>query len=206
MVTEFDQGADDAAADFVTKMREATLCIDDKYINFPIYGEDPVLLERVYCYELYHQIRQKIPAGATYGLMAEVDKRSNPLIYEIAGRKIIPDLIAHVPKSMQDNLAVVEVKRAFGFVGAGVKKDLENLTTFRTMSRHGEKIGYRKAIFLAFGDDKRFVDDVKKKANKWANDSACGKEIQLDLIMFYWHEKAGTPAVCVPWNDASLCP
>ena len=37
-------------------IQEATAAIDAMYFQLPVDGGDPVYRERVYCYELYHQM------------------------------------------------------------------------------------------------------------------------------------------------------
>jgi hypothetical protein len=38
-------------------LAEATAAIEARYFRLPIAGGDPIYRERVYCYELYHQMR-----------------------------------------------------------------------------------------------------------------------------------------------------
>lgn len=62
--------------------------------------------ERVYCYELYHQLRLALPANFLYTLQGEVDKMGHPII--TGGVK--PDFILHKSGTMNDNFLVIEVK------------------------------------------------------------------------------------------------
>src|SRR5689334_2368607 len=50
--------------------------------------------ERIYCYELYHQLRNVIGDDERYVLDGEMDKKSDP---DFAGFEKIPDFIIHVP-------------------------------------------------------------------------------------------------------------
>ena len=43
--------------EFNTKFLTASQAVDTAYMQLPISGADPVIRERVYCYELYHQLR-----------------------------------------------------------------------------------------------------------------------------------------------------
>lgn len=54
---------------------EATSRIDGMYMRLPVDGGEAQLRERVYCYELYHQLRCLWPHGCEYALNGEVDKR-----------------------------------------------------------------------------------------------------------------------------------
>ena len=119
---KINQTTDEEIA-FVDNLLKATELIDERYINLPVDGGDPILRERVYCYELYHQMRLLIPNGKPYFLMAEVDKRAHPTISKIAAKGIVPDLLAHVPGTMKHNLAAVEIKHTDGTVGGIDKRD-----------------------------------------------------------------------------------
>ena len=44
-------------------LEQATAAIASEYFRLPVWNADPVYRERVYCYELYHQMRRS-------GLMA----------------------------------------------------------------------------------------------------------------------------------------
>jgi hypothetical protein len=58
-------------------LRDATAAVSQEYFLLPIHGADPVFRERVYCYELYHQMRLLWPGGP-YRLNGEADKRAHP--------------------------------------------------------------------------------------------------------------------------------
>ena len=102
---------------------EATAAIAPEYFLLPIHGGDPVYRERVYCYELYHQMRRLWPQDCPYRLNGEVDKRAHPY-FEVGGQPK-PDLLVHQPGT-GENHAVVEVKSS-GAVARNIEKDLERL-------------------------------------------------------------------------------
>src|SRR6266568_1457380 len=89
----------------------ATAAVAPEYFRLPIHGADPVYRERVYCYELYHQMRLRWPPGSPYRLNGEVDKRSHP--YFADGGSPKPDLLVHEPGTGR-NHAVFEVKSING--------------------------------------------------------------------------------------------
>ena len=76
-------------------LRDATAAIGKEYFLLPIHGADPVYRERVYCYELYHQMRLRWPDGCVYRLNGEVDKMGHPYFQDAAAPK--PDLLVHQP-------------------------------------------------------------------------------------------------------------
>lgn len=122
----------------------ATAAIGGLYFQLPIDGGDPVFRERVYCYELYHQLRVRWPDPCPYVLNGEVDKRAHPMLRLVNAEFTIPDLLIHTPGDMQRNHAIVEVKPANGQI-AGIRKDLETLSLFR------RQVGYQRAIYLFYG-------------------------------------------------------
>ena len=96
--------------------------IDDCYFNVPRYveraGEAPTvehkLLERVYAYELYHQLRLQLGNVLPYTLHGELDKRWQEVM-RTRGLGDIPDLVFHDPGKWgrpqhEYNLVIIEVK------------------------------------------------------------------------------------------------
>jgi len=79
---------------FVGILKEATSRIEHEYFLLPVAGhEDVIYRERVYCYELYHRMREVFEeCEFPYSLAGEVDKNGHPIIYKkIGGLK--PDII-----------------------------------------------------------------------------------------------------------------
>jgi hypothetical protein len=130
---------------FTTILEQATRAMPREYFSLPIHGADPVYRERVYCYELYHQLRTLWPGleNTRYRLNGEVDKTAHPYFANEKAPK--PDLLVHVPGT-ENNYAVIEVKRSDPS-RRGVQKDLT------TLSRFKNDFGYLRAIYLLFGDD-----------------------------------------------------
>jgi hypothetical protein len=122
-------------------LQEATEAIGEEYFLLPIHGADPVYRERVYCYELYHQMRLRWPDGCVYRLNGEVDKIGHPYFQDGGAPK--PDLLVH-QSGYGNNYAIVEVKSC-GVSAAGLRKDVN------TLSRFGSEFGYQRAIYLIYG-------------------------------------------------------
>jgi hypothetical protein len=123
-------------------LRAATAAIPGDDITFPVAGSPHVRRERVYCGELYHQMRAIWPEQLTrYRLSDEPAKDGHPFI----GGGLTPDLIVHVPGSMESNVAVIEVKR-LPAPASGVRKDV------RTLQRFFDEGRYFGGILLFFGD------------------------------------------------------
>ena len=150
---------------------------DSTYFALPIAGsENPVYRERVYCYELYHQLRVVIEKESSfrYSLHGEVDKKGHPQISDKCGEKI-PDFLFHVPGKM-DNLAVVEVRPSPAGQGE-LRDDVEKLLCFI------EKAAYHRGILLIYGDGK---DEAP------ASIEIARKLIGQSTILLMWHKGPGT--------------
>ena len=144
-------------------LRAATTAIEAPYFKLPIYGGPPVYRERVYCYELYHQMRKRWPdTDATrYTLNGEVDKNAHLELQTLGVRGQKPDLLVHRPGHMGgfDNYAIIEVKHA-DVNAVGIAKDLKTLSLFIN------NVGYKRAIYLIYGTtkDEPLVRRVLKRA------------------------------------------
>jgi len=72
-------------------------------------GQKQIFRERVFCYELYHQMRClqiTNPSFFSINIDPEIDKRG----HEIIDENINPDFIIHERGTMKKNCAVIEVK------------------------------------------------------------------------------------------------
>ena len=172
---------------------DATKSIAQSYFQLPIDGrEDPIYRERVYCYELYHQLRLRWPVDVGYELSGEVDKSGHPLIRGNNLDRTKPDLLIHTPGNMDGNHAIIEVK-PISASRSGIAKDLSTLTAFRRFA------GYQRAIYLIYGSGN--IDTVITISNELQIDDS-EERLDLTLIEFWWHRRVGMPAIRVP-NDLS---
>ncbi|GAA2375223.1 hypothetical protein [Dactylosporangium salmoneum] len=145
-----------AAAEFLNLLDKAARRVDDPWFLLPVAAEDtkaPVrrYRERVYCYELYHQIRVlatgkgSVAADTqTYVLSGEIDKAGLNAVIDGGLHK--PDLVWHVPGVSEHNAVVVEVKAADNLQAEPLRKDLRTLRAFLDAER-----GYAHAAFLVYG-------------------------------------------------------
>lgn len=139
-------------------LRKATACIEAGYFHLNIDGGDPVYRERVYCYELYHQMRLKWPAMNPFYLNGEIDKAAHPILQKLGAAHAKPDLLVHRPGYMIGNYAVIEVKSCRA-QNDGIRSDLEKLALFIT------KVRYKRAIYLIYGyEAEEMIDRVLKIA------------------------------------------
>jgi len=163
-------------------LETASSRIELDYFQLKIDGSGPIYRERVYCYELYHQMRVLWPEATPYFLNGEVDKRAHPILAKRDADGPKPDLLVHQPGDMRGNYTVVEVKSAEAR-RAGLRKDLSTLKLFR------ETVEYKRAIYLVYGSEaERLVATI-------ADDAANVPE--LPEIELWIHATCGEPAHCV---------
>lgn len=128
-------------------LRSATRAIEEQYFQLPIDGAaEPIYRERVYCYELYHQMRSLWPAphDCRYTLNGEIDKDGHPLLRAMQADFAKPDFLIHTPGSMAGNHAIIEVKTERAGPQA-IRGDLAKLQLFLG------PVGYQRAIYLIYG-------------------------------------------------------
>lgn len=160
---------------FTGILQQATTAIGHNYFALPIHGSDPVYRERVYCYELYHQMRLLWPDDCPLFLNGEVDKQKHPYFGD--GKYPKPDLLVHVP-GHGNNYAAVEVK-SHDPRKDDIVKDVNTLALFRGL-------GYERAIYLIYGIH---PDDARKRL------LSCGFEPeQLAAIELWVHQHVGAAA------------
>ena len=160
-------------------LQAATTGIESMYFHLKIDGGDPVFRERVYCYELYHQMRSNWPPQSHYYLNGELDKSAHPILRELGADHAKPDQLVHTPGAMAGNYAIIEVKHSTG--AAGIRKDLQALDLFV------RRVRYQRAIYLIYGREAnaRGVEKIEAIANEFQN---------LVPIEVWLHSEVGQPA------------
>ncbi len=156
---------------FTEILSRASAAIGKEYFLLPISGTSSVYRERVYCYELYHQMRPLWLSDSLYRLNGEIDKSAHPY-FRKSRKQPKPDFLVHEPGT-NNNYAVIEVKSAPGASSSGICKDLQTLSDFKNL-------GYQRAIYLIYGAGGAPADAI---------DGARVKRLELWL-----HPGAGKPA------------
>jgi hypothetical protein len=77
-------------------IEHATSLIGTDYFQLPVADADAVYRERVYCYELYHQLRC-LWGDFPFSLGGEIDKQGNPHFHGGPYAAAVPDLLVHNP-------------------------------------------------------------------------------------------------------------
>lgn len=184
-----------AAKGFLELLGEAGRFVADPWFLLPVGAGDaspPVrhYRERVYCYELYHQLRVLSTQGGgraagapTYVLSGEIDKAGLNAVIDGGLHK--PDLVWHEPGDSEHNAVVVEVKASDHLRAEPLRKDLETLRAFLEAER-----GYAKAAFLVFGNiaEKTLWQRLFRAADKIGFPN--GLRLRTHLL---WHPQAGAP-------------
>jgi len=160
---------------------------DPHYFQVHAAGsENPIYRERVYCYELYHQLRCQMTLNGEldYKLDGELDKRSHRIIKGNSK----PDFVVHGPSVMTDNLVIIEVKPAKVAIGK-VRDDTKKLRLFVS------KYNYYNGIMLIYGDGcQKLPDQIVSQVKTMAEH--CGKP---DSILLMWHRgPSESPKVIFP--------
>lgn len=170
---------------------KATKQIKDIYFQLPVAGlERPIFRERVYCYELYHQMRKSWPE-VPHKITGEIDKSGHPWIYPGELNRSKPDFTIHVPPGMSDNLLVIEVKPP-----RPSKKQI--VTDLRKLTAYCRSAGYSAAYYLVYGRSIESAVEFASRCESWSNQD---DKIDLSCITLFTHPCAGAPAVSISWPN-----
>ncbi len=157
---------------FVECLKEAGARIEEHYFKLREAGsEEQIYRERVYCYEIYHQLRNALGNNFRYELDGELDKRGHEIIQ--GDQK--PDFVVHEPGTMDRNLVVIEVKPVTVTVQK-LEKDLCKLKGFL------DRAEYYRAIILIYGDG--------DQAAKLQQVKSLAQEYDQRIIVI-WHKGHG---------------
>ena len=112
-------------------IRDAMMQVKRNYIILKVAGGSSEHRERVYCYELYHQMRclqTQCNLQDEFTINGEIDKKGHPTI----PHNFNPDFVMHEPGNDDKNGCVIEVKIRSKHGSAlntrGVYKDLNTIT------------------------------------------------------------------------------
>lgn len=157
--------------EFMQYLKEACKNMKDKdYFQINNSGSEiPIYRERIYCYELYHQLRCVLGDSTTYKLQSEPDKRGHRIIEGGCN----PDFIFHKPGTMDQNLVVMEVKKVDSKTNE-IRSDIKKLKKF--LEKH-----YHWAIMLIYGDGHSELPENIKYLIKYSSNEYPNK------LFFIWH-------------------
>lgn len=132
----------DMTRQYIDLIKFAIVGVAPEYFNLKTtYEPSGIVRERVFCYELYHQMRLLMESGSPISLNGEIDKRGH-IDFQEKDRKN-PDFVFHIPGEHEGNTLVVEVKGRLDDK-KGILKDFETLHTFVG------KYHYQAGIFILY--------------------------------------------------------
>ena len=157
---------------YIKLLTNAVKNVDLKYIDIRTKIDKPDYIkcyERIFCYELYHQIRclQTKRNLEDYVIWGEPLKS----YFEHIENGKMPDFLFHKPKT-EDNLIIVEVKMVES-LNSGVDDD------FKKIENYLENNNYKIGVFICIGlsaDETR--EKIKNKLKDKYN-NFCGKDVFL---------------------------
>lgn len=133
--------------------------VDDEYLNVEIavdyVGHKEIKRrERVYAYELYHQMRliQEQKFKSEFTINGEIDKSGHKIIKE----PFNPDFVIHQQGKMGENFCVVELKTINK--KSGIQKDFHTITCMMHCYRY--KIGIFAIAGVLLSDIKSILVEV----------------------------------------------
>lgn len=150
-----------------------------EYFELAVADGDALYRERVYCYELYHQLRclwEEFP----FSLGGEVDKAGHSFFRDGPYARAKPDFLVHCPGQMRQNLAIVEVKRVT--VRDGYLRD-----DFRKLSWFCLHAQYFKGILLVYGNG----GDVEHMRMRMRQACKGDNEIDFSNLALLYHRMVG---------------
>jgi len=150
---------------FLGMLGDATSHVGAEYFRLPVHGSPAKYRERLYCYELYHQLRCAL-GEFPFNLGGEIDKGGHPHFVDGPFPRSKPDLLVHVPGSMNRNLAIVEVKRATVRREA-IRGDLLKLRWYC------DHAAYSGGVFLVYGEVRNpdmLAQKIREAADKTSTD------------------------------------
>jgi hypothetical protein len=134
--------------DYLAVISVACSKISEDFFHIEAADGDPVWRERVYAYELYHQVR--LVLGDDFPLRAhgELDKSGHEHAQGLLAQSK-PDLVLHVPGQHGSNELVVEIKAApNGSANSIYNDDYEKLRRF---TDELGQFSYKRGLFLVYG-------------------------------------------------------
>jgi len=127
--------------EIIETIKKAASRVTENYLNLTTtYEPSGIVRERVFCYELYHQLRLTLGNSHKLTLNGEIDKRGHP-DFKVEDRKN-PDFVFHIPGQHEGNTIIFEVKGNLDT--DGIIKDFETITTFVSSYQ------YQAGIFLLY--------------------------------------------------------
>ena len=167
----------------------ATEKIEEKYFLTKIIrmngDEKSVYRERIYCYELYHQIKV-VCKDVHMDIFAEYDKSGSSFYAGTSLQRVKPDFLLHLPGNTENNHIAMEVKSSAAR-RSDLQKDIEKL--IKLTDDHRFEFG----VYLIYGKDAIIKGDI---ASEYINNRP--------KIKIFIHNEVGVKAFALDDPQASI--
>lgn len=138
---------------YIDLIKNALRQVGPDYFNLTTtYEPSGIVRERVFCYELYHQLRNSVTIYNDLTLSGEIDKRGH-IDFAPEDQKN-PDFVFHIPGTHKGNAMVIEVKGKMNPCD-DIEKDFNTIITFI------EKYSYVMGIFVLYNHS---ISELKQTA------------------------------------------
>ena len=186
---------DEKVESFVEMIEDSLENVGDEYYKITTtYESSGIVRERVFCYELYHQMRlvQSARGLTDVQIHGEIDK-SGHIAFDRNARKN-PDFVFHIPSMMQGNAIVVEVKgKIEGNYQEGVYKDIVTLSKF-TNNKHY----YHSGILIIYNYT---YDEFLHNIGEFLKNQLQENKFPTDKIIIICKKSKSIPSVIKKLND-----
>ena len=186
---------DEKVESFVEMIKDSLENVGDEYYKITTtYESSGIVRERVFCYELYHQMRlvQSARGLTDVQIHGEIDK-SGHIAFDRNARKN-PDFVFHIPSMMQGNAIVVEVKgKIEGNYQEGVYKDIVTLSKF-TNNKHY----YHSGVLIIYNYN---YDEFLRKIGEFLMNRLQENKVLTDKIIIICKQSKGITSVIKKLND-----
>ena len=186
---------DRAVESFIQLTRGSLDNVGDEYYRLTTtYKPLGIVRERVFCYELYHQMRliQSQRGLTDIQIHGEIDKSGHFEFDKDAQKN--PDFVFHVPGMMEGNAIVVEVKgKIEGNYQEGVYKDIVTLSKF-TNNKHY----YHSGILIIYNYT---YDEFLHNIGEFLKNQLQENKFPTDKIIIICKKSKSIPSVIKKLND-----
>jgi hypothetical protein len=139
----------------VDLIKTALSQVELDYFKLETNYEPPgIVRERVFCYELYHQLRNGMATKLDLTLNGEIDKSGHDDFAKKDQKN--PDFVFHIPGTHTGNTLVIEVKGKLAPLD-DIEKDFNTITTFI------EKYTYKAGVFVLYNHS---LESLKQSAGQ----------------------------------------
>lgn len=182
---------DEKTRELIKLIKDALENVGEEYYKITTtYKTLGIIRERVFCYELYHQMRLIQDKKKLYNIQihGEIDKSGH---VNFKGSYRNPDFVFHVPGSMEGNAIVVEVKGRLD--NDGICKDFETLSKF-TDKKHYYQLG----VFIIYNYT---IDDFWNMRGQDIKDTIFKYKCNTNKILIISKKNINIPSEIVTFDD-----